>query len=110
MTISTARRRLGLAITASSFAIAEFILSLAGYRISPLDLLPQPAHDDVRAVYLSGTRFTRFDPDLLWRLDDALDARIDKEGFCGTPPGPHREPEAKLLVFLGDSSLSLIHI
>ena len=104
MTISTARRRLGLAITASSFAIAEFILSLAGYRISPLDLLPQPAHDDIRAVYLSGTRFTRFDPDLLWRLDDALDARIDKEGFCGTPPGPHREPEAKLLVFLGDSS------
>ena len=57
------RRPLFLAaIVLAALASGEIVLRLAGYRFSPLSALPEPAADDVRAVYVSGQAFTRFDP------------------------------------------------
>ncbi|HET7292738.1 MAG TPA: SGNH/GDSL hydrolase family protein [Vicinamibacteria bacterium] len=99
MRLTNFARRLGGAIAACVLA-SEILLRFSGYEVSPLELLPPPAGDDVRAVYLSSKGFTRFDPGLLWKLDARL-AKGDEPEPCGAP---RRDAEEKRLFVLGDSS------
>ena len=92
------------AILLAVVAASEVVLRLAGYRFSPLSALPEPAAEDVRAVYASGEAFTRFDATLMWTLDPARAAGVNSQGFCGDAVPVSRDPQVKLLFFLGDSS------
>ena len=95
--------QLGLVLASGLLTIGalEAGLRLAGYRFSPLLLLPAEGKGDFRAFHLQADPLVLFDPDLFWRPNPSVWADMDADGVRGRPA---RAADETLIIAVGDSN------